>query len=203
MDSMALCWQELFLAWKKFNFSLTVKHEANNFVGSEAHTKHTHPSLTNMKGALTQMGWRQVKIAHRKWRSDWWCLDGWMALFQSSECGAVHKVSSGCRITVRGCGVEIVLCSRSLNVQELRKWLTRKFCNNIKYGGAICSVLLCFVVWGLTAAFSDLPKMSSQLMWRAFTVLAAWSALWWNSLAPFPVSAFVFRWTNGKEIVNH
>lgn len=127
MDSMALCWQELLLARKKFNFNLTIKHEANNFVGSETHTKHTHPRLTNMKRALTQMGWRQVKVKPTcsQEMKRWQCLGGWMALFQSSECSAEHNMSSGCRITIRGCGVEIGLCSRSLNVQELGMWLTR------------------------------------------------------------------------------
>lgn len=126
MDSMALCWQELLLAWKKYNFNLTIKHEANNFVGSETHTKHTHPSHANRKGALTQLGWRQVKVkspCSQEMKKRLMVLGRWMPLLQSSEGGAVHKVSPGWRMTPKGCGVE--MCSSSLSAQELRVCLTR------------------------------------------------------------------------------
>lgn len=59
-----MCWQELLLAWKKFHFNNAIKHEANSFVDSEAHTEHAHPILTNMESTLTQMGCRKASWKH-------------------------------------------------------------------------------------------------------------------------------------------
>lgn len=193
----------LLLAWKKFNFSLTIKHEANNYVGGETHTKHTHPSLTNTKGALTDglkagQGETTLLTGNKAVTDGTW-VGGWLyfsPVVLCTRCPLAVGLQYGAVEWKLACVAE-ALMFRSSECGS-----PGMFCNNVKYGGAFCSVLLCFVLWELTPAFSSLPKMSFQLMWNAFTALAAWSALWWNSLTAFPVSAFVFLSTNGKEIVN-